>query len=73
MIHYLKDNPVPAFGPDSIQILCGALDIAWHFKAARPDLVAALEAEPEPSSNWIVDGVRRRKWRRRFGTILGSN
>ena len=30
MIRYLKDNPVPAFDPDTIQILCGALDIAWQ-------------------------------------------
>jgi hypothetical protein len=30
MIRYLKDNPVPAFDPDTVQILCGALDIAWQ-------------------------------------------
>jgi hypothetical protein len=30
MIRYLKDNSVPAFDPDTIQILCGALDIAWQ-------------------------------------------
>ena len=30
MIRYLKDNPVPAFDPDTIQILSGALDIAWQ-------------------------------------------
>jgi hypothetical protein len=30
MIRYLKDNPVPAFDTDAVQILCGALDIAWQ-------------------------------------------
>jgi hypothetical protein len=30
MIRYLKDNPVPAFDPDTIQTLCGALDMAWQ-------------------------------------------
>ena len=30
MIRYLKDNPSPAFDPDTVQILCGALDIAWQ-------------------------------------------
>jgi hypothetical protein len=30
MIRYLKDNPVPAFDPDTVQILSGALDIAWQ-------------------------------------------
>jgi hypothetical protein len=29
MIRYLKDNP-EAFDPDTAQILCGALDIAWQ-------------------------------------------
>jgi hypothetical protein len=30
MIRYLKNNPVPAFDPDTIQILCRALDVAWQ-------------------------------------------
>ena len=29
MIRYLKDNP-EAFDPDTVQIPCGALDIAWQ-------------------------------------------
>jgi hypothetical protein len=29
MIRYLKDNP-EAFDPDTVQILCGVLDIAWQ-------------------------------------------
>ena len=30
MLRYLKDNPAPAFDPDTIQILCRALDTAWQ-------------------------------------------
>ena len=30
MLRYLKDNPAQAFDPDTIQILCEALDMAWQ-------------------------------------------
>jgi hypothetical protein len=30
MLRYLKDNPAQAFDPDTIQILCEALDTAWQ-------------------------------------------
>jgi hypothetical protein len=34
MIRYLKDNPVPAFDPDTIQTLCGALDMDFPTRFA---------------------------------------
>jgi hypothetical protein len=41
MIRYLKANPVPAFDPDTVQIMCGALDIAWQ----AVEIEAALKVD----------------------------
>jgi len=46
MIRYLKDNPVPAFDPDTIEILSGALDIAWSPRRERHRHDLPLRAHP---------------------------